>query len=67
MDHTNNHKYLVLHGYRQSQDIIRKKIKGLFPKIGDLIIPHGPLLVEPELYGWFQLRDGTKSHPQQNL
>lgn len=47
-------RYLVLHGYYQSADIIRKKIKGLFPKV-NLIIPNGPLKVEDDKYGWFPL------------
>ncbi len=47
--------YLVLHGYIQSSEIIRKKIKNLLGKNVNLIIPDAPLKVESDKYGWFPL------------
>lgn len=52
---TQKKTYLILHGYRQSADVISKKVKGLFPKDVDLVIPNGPLIVDNEFYGWFPL------------
>lgn len=48
-------RYLVLHGYHQSSEVIAKKIKGLFNKNATFDIPDGPLIVEDDLRGWFPL------------
>ena len=50
-------RYLVLHGYKQSGDIIAKKFKGFLGKDVTLVTPDGPLLLdnEQQLYGWFPL------------
>lgn len=58
--------YLVLHGYYQSAEIIKKKLKAVIPKsIKDpsndqprdleLIIPNAPLNIDDDKYGWFPL------------
>lgn len=51
--------YLVLHGYIQSSDIIRKKLKGFFGQDVNLIIPNAPIKIESQevddRYGWFPL------------
>lgn len=48
-------RYLILHGYHQSSEIISKKIKGLFDKNATFDIPTGPLVLEDGTYGWFPL------------
>lgn len=48
-------KYLVLHGYFQSADIISKRLLPLLPKQASYTIPDAPLPVDANTYGWFPL------------
>ena len=54
---------LGLHGYRQSGEIMEKRLTKIFGRQENIIIcPNGPINVEESLFGWWPIRSKDTIH-----